>query len=76
MVFEQIRSILAEQFSEDEESITRATELKEDLGADSLDLADVIMAIEAEFEVDLQDEDIESIKTVGDIVDFIENRKN
>ncbi|MBQ1388701.1 MAG: acyl carrier protein [Clostridia bacterium] len=76
MVFEKIRSILAEQFSEDESSITMSTDLAEDLGADSLDLADVLMAIEDEFEVEVLDEDLESIKTVGDIVEYIENNSN
>ena len=76
MVFEKIRSILAEQFSEDESSITMSTDLAEDLGADSLDLADVLMAIEDEFEVEVLDEDLESIKTVGDIVEYIENKSN
>lgn len=75
MVFETIRSILADQFSEAEESITLSTDLTEDLGADSLDLADLLMAIEDEFEVEVLDEDIESIKTVGDIVEYIESRK-
>ena len=75
MVFEKIRAILADQFSEDEDSITMATDLVEDLGADSLDLADVLMAIEDEFEVEVLDEDIENIKTVGDIVEYIENKK-
>ncbi len=76
MVFEKIRSILAEQFSEDEDSITMSTDLAEDLGADSLDFADVLMAIEDEFEVEVLDEDLESIKTVGDIVEYIENKNN
>lgn len=75
MVFEKIKAILAEQFDEDDESITTDTSLTEDLGADSLDLADVLMAIEDEFEVEIPDEDIENIKTVGDIVDYIEERK-
>lgn len=75
MVFEKIKALLAEQFDEDEESITADTSLTEDLGADSLDLADVLMAIEDEFEVEIPDEDIENIKTVGDIVDYIENKK-
>ena len=75
MVFEKLRAILADQFSEDEDSITMATDLAEDLGADSLDLADVLMAIEDEFEVEVLDEDIENIKTVGDIVEYIENKK-
>ncbi|MBQ3692950.1 MAG: acyl carrier protein [Clostridia bacterium] len=75
MVFEKIKSILAEQFDEEEDSITSETNLTEDLGADSLDLADVLMAIEDEFEVEIPDEDIENIKTVGDIVDYIEAKK-
>lgn len=75
MVFEKIKAILAEQFDEEEDSITTDTSLTEDLGADSLDLADVLMAIEDEFEVEIPDEDIENIKTVGDIVDYIEARK-
>ncbi len=75
MVFEQIKAILAEKFDEEEDSITVDTNLAEDLGADSLDLTDILMAIEDEFEVEIPDEDIENIKTVGDIVDYIENRK-
>ncbi len=75
MVFEKIKAILAEQFDEEEDSITVDTSLTEDLGADSLDLADVLMAIEDEFEVEIPDEDIENIKTVGDIVDYIEAKK-
>ena len=74
MVFEQIKAILAEKFDEEEDSITVDTNLAEDLGADSLDLTDILMAIEDEFEVEIPDEDIENIKTVGDIVDYIENR--
>ena len=75
MVFNTIKAILAEQFDADEESITLDTSLTEDLGADSLDLADVLMAIEDELEVEIPDEDIENIKTVGDIVSYIEDRK-
>ena len=75
MVFEKIKAILAEKFDEDEDSITVDTNLAEDLGADSLDLTDILMAIEDEFEVEMPDEDIENIKTVGDIVDYIENIK-
>lgn len=75
MVFEKIKALLAEQFDEDEDSITTDTSLTEDLGADSLDLADVLMAIEDEFDVEIPDEDIENIKTVGDIVDYIETKK-
>lgn len=74
MVFEKIKAILAEQFDE-EDKITLDTTLTDDLGADSLDLADVLMAIEDEFEVEIPDEDIENIKTVGDIVAYIEDKK-
>ena len=62
MVFEQIKAILAEKFDEEEDSITVDTNLAEDLGADSLDLTDILMAIEDEFEVEIPDEDIENIK--------------
>ncbi|MBQ5565252.1 MAG: acyl carrier protein [Clostridia bacterium] len=75
MVFEKIRAILAEQFGVEEDSIKIDTNLTEDLGADSLDFADVVMAIEDEFDVEIPDEDIESIKTVGDIVEYIEAHK-
>lgn len=74
MVFEKIKAILAEQFDAEEDSITVDTSLTEDLGADSLDLADVLMAIEDEFEVEIPDEDFENIKTVGDIVAYIEDK--
>lgn len=74
MVFEKIRTILAEQFDAEEDSITMETSLTEDLGADSLDLADVLMAIEDDFDVEIPDEDIEKIKTVGDIVSYIEDK--
>ncbi|MDE7389829.1 MAG: acyl carrier protein [Lachnospiraceae bacterium] len=74
MVFEKIKAILAEQFDAEEDSITMETSLTEDLGADSLDLADVLMAIEDEFDVEIPDEDIENIKTVGDIVTYIEDK--
>ena len=75
MVFDKIAAILAEQFGEDVKSIKMSTNIADDLGADSLDFADLIMAIEAEFDVTIQDEDIEGINTVGDIVEYIENNK-
>ena len=75
MVFEKIKAILAEQFDAEEDSITLETSLTEDLGADSLDLADLLMAIEDDFEVEIPDEDIENIKTVGDIISYIEEKK-
>lgn len=75
MIFEKIKSIISEQLEVEEEEIKLESELIEDLGADSLDIVDLVMSIEDEFEVEVPDEAIESIKTVGDIVKFIEAEK-
>jgi acyl carrier protein len=67
-----INAILAEQFDVEEDKITADTDLQEDLGADSLDVVDLLMSIEDEFEVEVPDEEIENIKTVGSLVSYIE----
>ena len=72
MVLEKVKSILAEQFDVEEEKITAETDLQEDLGADSLDVVDLLMSIEDEFEVEVPDEEIENIKTVGSLVSYID----
>lgn len=72
MVLEKVKAILAEQFDVDEDKITVDTDLQEDLGADSLDVVDLLMSIEDEFEVEVPDEEIENIKTVGALVNYIE----
>ena len=72
MVLEKVKAILAEQFDVDEDKITVETDLQEDLGADSLDVVDLLMSIEDEFEVEVPDEEIENIKTVGALVNYIE----
>ena len=72
-VFEKIREIIASQLGKDEEEITLDTNVKDDLDADSLDVFQIINDIEDEFEVSI--EDPESIVTVKDIVDFVENNK-
>jgi acyl carrier protein len=70
-MFEKVKAIIIEQLSiSDEDMITTETTL-EDLGADSLDLVEVIMAIEDEFDVQIKDEDLESIKSVGDLINYI-----
>ena len=71
MVLEKVKAILAEQFDVEEEKITVDTDLQEDLGADSLDVVDLLMSIEDEFEVEVPDEEIENIKTVGALVNYI-----
>ncbi len=72
MVLEKVKTILAEQFDVEEDKITAETDLQEDLGADSLDVVDLLMSIEDEFEVEVPDEEIENIKTVGALVSYIE----
>ena len=71
MVLEKVKAILAEQFDADEDKITADTDLQEDLGADSLDVVDLLMSIEDEFDVEVPDEEIENVKTVGDVVEYI-----
>lgn len=72
MVFEKVKEILAEQFDVDADKITADSDLQEDLGADSLDVVDLLMSIEDEFDVEVPDEEIENIKTVGSLVSYIE----
>lgn len=72
MVLEKVKNILAEQFDVEEDSITAETNLQEDLGADSLDVVDLLMSIEDEFETEIPDEEVENIHTVGDLVSYIE----
>lgn len=72
MVLEKVKAILAEQFDVEEDKVTADTDLQEDLGADSLDVVDLLMSIEDEFGVEVPDDDIENIKTVGSLVSYIE----
>ena len=74
MVFEKVKAILSEQFDVEEESITLESSITEDLGADSLDVVDLLMSIEDEFEVEVPDSEVENIKTVGDLVKYIEDK--
>lgn len=72
MIFEKIREIICEQLELEESRVTLDSVLLEDLGADSLDLVDLVMTFEDEFDMEIPDEELENIKTVGDIVKFIE----
>ena len=72
MVFEKVREIICDQLEVDEDVVTLDAILLEDLGADSIDLADLVMTFEDEFDMEISDEAIENIKTVSDIVKFIE----
>ncbi len=75
MVFEKVRDILCEQLDLEQDEVTMTSNIVENLGADSLDMVDLVMSIEDEFELEVADEDIEGIKTVGDIVRYIEENK-
>lgn len=75
MVLEKVKAILADQFDAEEDSITPETSIQEDLGADSLDVVDLLMTIEDEFEVEVPDSEIENIKTVGNLVTYIEQNQ-
>ena len=76
MIFEKVKGILAEQLDIDEDSITADSSIVEDLGADSQDIVDRVMSLEDEFDTEIPDEAIEGIKTVGDIVHYIEENAN
>jgi acyl carrier protein len=71
----KVRAIIADQLGVSEDEIKRESAFIEDLGADSLDIVELVMAMEEEFEVEIPDEQAESIKTVGDAVSYIENHK-
>lgn len=76
MVEQKVKEILADQLGADQSKITLDTNVATDLGADSLDLVEILMSLEDEFGVSIPDEQIAEIKTVRQIVDFIEaNRK-
>lgn len=72
MIFEKIRAIICDQLELEEDAVTLDSVLLEDLGTDSLDLVDLVMTFEDEFDMEISDEDLENIKTVGDVVRFIE----
>lgn len=74
MVFEKIKDIVAEQFGRDPEDITMDSTFIEDLGADSLDVVELIMAIEDEFDLEIDEDEAGNISTVGDVVDYIKAR--
>lgn len=76
MEFEKLQSIISEVLQVDEDSITMDTTFVDDLGADSLDIFQIIMAIEEEFDIEIANEDAEQIVTVADAVEQIKNALN
>lgn len=75
MYFERVKKLIAKELNVKETDIKLESRLSEDLGADSLDAVELIMSIEGEFDVQVSDEAAQNIRTVKDIVDFLENDK-
>ena len=73
-MLEKMREILAEQFSVEVEDITEDTNFKDDLGADSLDLFELVMALEEEYSLEIPAEDLTEMKTVGDVIKYLEDK--
>lgn len=76
MIFEKIKKILCDQLDIEEDSISMDSNIIDDLKADSLDIVDLIMSMEEEFDISFSDDDIDKFKTVGDIVHYIEKYIN
>lgn len=74
MVFDKVKKIIVDQLDVEEDMVTEAASITDDLGADSLDVVDLVMSFEEEFDIEIPDDQVEKIKTVGDIVKFIEEK--
>lgn len=73
-MLEKIKSNIVDQLGVDEENITLETSLKDDLGADSLDLFELVMKLEEDFEIEIPSDDLECIQTVGDMVQYLKGK--
>ncbi len=72
MKFDKVREIIAKQLDVDAEGITMESKLVDDLKADSLDVVELIMDLEQEFDIEIPDEELPKVRTVGDIVEYLE----
>ncbi len=75
-IFKKVKEITVEQLGVDEEKVTMDSSFIDDLEADSLDIVELMMALEEEFDIEIPDEDAEKISTVGDAVDYIADRQD
>ncbi len=73
-MLERIRQLLSEQFGYEESNITEDTDFKDDLGADSLDLFEMVMALEEEYSIEMPAEELADIHTVGDIINYLKEK--
>ena len=71
-IFEDVRDVVVEQLSVNKDAVKRESKIIEDLGADSLDVVELVMALEEKFEVEIPDSDAEKLITINDVVSYIE----
>ena len=76
MIFDRVKAILCEQLDVEDEKVTMESNIADDLGADSLDVVDLVISLEDEFGLEVPDELIKDVKTVGDLVNYIEEQQN
>ena len=74
-MLQKVKKIISEQLEVDQSVLSQNTSFVDDLGADSIDLLELVLAFEDEFGIQIDEDDIKNIRTVGDIVDYIENKK-
>ena len=75
MIFEKVQEKVAEQLGVDAEEVLMESSFIDDLGADSLDIVELLMALEEEFDIEIPDEEAEKLSSVGDIVEYIKNNQ-
>jgi acyl carrier protein len=72
--FERVRAVVCKELNVNESEVNEGASFTEDLGADSLDVVELVMALEEEFGIDIPDDDVANIKTVGDVVTYISGK--
>ena len=72
-IFDNVKKIIVDQLGVQEASVTKEASFIDDLGADSLDIVELIMALEEEYDIEIPDEDAEKVSTVGDVVEYIKD---
>ena len=75
-VFEKVKKVIVDQLGVSESSVTMEASFIDELGADSLDIVELVMALEEEFDIEIPDSDAEKVVTVGDVVDYIKENVN
>ena len=73
-MLERMKEIIAEQSSVEEEIVTESSSFKEDLGADSLDLFELVMALEDEYSIEIPSDDLQNLLTVGDVMNYLKDK--